>query len=398
MNDQNSRNCPVCLASEKREVFKQQFAALSVGSLMEGYSLVVCANCGAGYADGIPDQATFNHYYAEMSKYDYTGSGGIQTQSDFDRFQEVVSLIKPYLNNNHRIMDIGCATGGLLAEFKKQGFENLIGVDPSSASTEITQKHYGIPAKALPISALNQLGETVDAAILTGVLEHVRELDQSIEKIKTCLKKGSLIYFEVPDATQYDKHFSAPFQFFSMEHINFFSPQSLSNLMARHGFKVLFTKRLIRYLSPQAIEPAIGGLFVMEAEHSSSFKLNPDNETELALNRYIIQSKELEKNIQQKISKLADSQKPLAVWGAGTHTLRLLETSRLAEARISCFIDSNKHYQGKTLRGIPILSPSELNDPSIEILISSQTSENIIFDIIRNKLKYINSVHMLYKN
>jgi hypothetical protein len=36
---------------------------------------------------------------------------------------------------------------------KNKGFENLIGVDPSSASTEITQKLYGIPAKALPICA-----------------------------------------------------------------------------------------------------------------------------------------------------------------------------------------------------------------------------------------------------
>jgi len=58
------------------------------------------------------------------------------------------------------------------------------------------------------------------------------------------------------------------------------------------------------------------------------------------------------------------------VWGAGTHTLRLLETSMLAQANILAFIDSNVRYHGKRLRGIEILSPEQAFTPDATVLIS----------------------------
>ena len=110
------------------------------------------------------------------------------------------------------------------------------------------------------------------------------------------------------------------------------------------------------------------------------------------------QSRNLEQSIQNKISDLVDSGLPLAVWGVGTHTLRLLETSRLSKARIIAFIDSNVHYQGKTLAGVRIVAPSEFSDVTADILISSQTAEDEIFQTIRDKLRWQNTVHRLYAN
>jgi len=43
-------------------------------------------------------------------------------------------------------------------------------------------------------------------------------------------------YIEVPDASIYYKGEDAPFQEFSPEHINFFGPDSLRNLMITNGF------------------------------------------------------------------------------------------------------------------------------------------------------------------
>ena len=392
------RNCPVCNGSGKRLLFRQSFGSLSQGSLLAGFDLVVCTDCGAGYADDVPGQDVFDRYYAEMSKYEYSDRAGVQTDSDLSRFREVADLVEPHLKKDHQLLDIGCATGGLLAEFKRRGFSNLFGVDPSPACAKLTEKLYGIPAKALSIATLNQLGEPVDVAFLTGVLEHIRDVDVSIASVKSCLREGGFVYFEVPDATRYDHHFSAPFQLFSMEHVNYFSPVSLSNLMARHGFSVVFTKRLIRHLSPQAIEPAIGGMFRLNSANESVASLGWDEEIEPALGRYIQQSRVLEEKIQTKINVLADAAKPLAVWGVGTHTLRLLETSRLSQASIVSFIDSNIHYQGKHLQDIPIVSPDQFNRPDAMILISSQVAEQEIKNLIQNKLKWPNKIVCLYEN
>lgn len=366
--------------------------------MLTGFDLVICTNCGAGYADNVPSQDVFNRYYAEMSKYEYSNRAGIQTETDLSRFREVADLLVPHLKRDHRLLDIGCATGGLLAEFKRRGFANLFGVDPSPTCAKLTEQLYGIPAKALSISNLDHLGEPVDAAFLTGVLEHISDVDDSLASVKSCLHEGGFIYFEVPDATRYDHHFSAPYQFFSMEHVNYFSPKSLSNLMARHGFSVVFTKRLNRHLSTQAIEPTIGALFRWDSGNQSTSNLGRDEETEPALARYIQHSRELEIKIQAKIAALADAAKPLAVWGTGTHTLRLLENSRLSQARIVSFIDSNIHYQGKTLAGVPIVAPAAFTDTNADILISSQTAEQEIFQMITQQLHWPNSIVCLYEN
>jgi FlaA1/EpsC-like NDP-sugar epimerase len=105
----------------------------------------------------------------------------------------------------------------------------------------------------------------------------------------------------------------------------------------------------------------------------------------------------LEEEIQQKIARMAGSQTPLAVWGVGTHTLRLLETSKLGTARIVAFIDSNSRYHGKTLRGIPIITPAEFQSKTATILISSQVAESEIKAQIQDHLRWPNPIVCLYE-
>jgi len=49
-------------------LFQQRFSVLSTGSLMDGYDVVICQECGFCFADNIPEQAAFDLYYREMSK------------------------------------------------------------------------------------------------------------------------------------------------------------------------------------------------------------------------------------------------------------------------------------------------------------------------------------------
>ena len=312
---EDERACPVCCSTSKSVLMHQRFAGLSYGSLLAGYDLAICVDCGASYADKIPAQENFDRYYAEMSKYEYGANAGIQTSTDRARFREIANLVDPHLHSSSHMLDIGCATGGLLAEFKHRGYKNLMGVDPSHSCSDLTERLHGIRSKPSTISDLDKLGEQFDILFLTGVVEHLRDVDGSVRQLKTCLRAGGLIYIEVPDATRYDKHFGAPFQFFSIEHINFFSPQSLGNLMARHGFECVFTERLIRYLSPEAIEPVMGGMFRLSPEGDVGKICTHDAETLPALKRYIEQSVALEQRVLARIDQLVDSGREIVVWG-----------------------------------------------------------------------------------
>lgn len=389
-----SRHCPVCTDAKKTHLFRQTFATLSGGSLLDGFDLVVCQHCGAAYADNIPGQTDFDRYYAEMSKYEYAADVGIATPSDQARFREIVDFLQPHLLVSDRIIDIGCATGGLLAEFKLRGFTSLFGTDPSPSCARIARQLHGLRTQPVTIAQLETLQETFDLALLTGVLEHVREVDESLHRITSRLATTGLLYIEVPDASRYDQHFSAPYQLLSMEHINYFSPVSLVTLLARHGYEPVSVKRVLRQLSPQAIEPCVGGLF--RRSDTPAPLLQPDQETRLALERYIAQSAAVENRLHARIDALVAAAVPLAVWGTGTHTLRLLATSRLSAANIVAFIDSNPNYQGKNLVGKPVLSPAAFAGNLADILISSQVAENTIYTTITDSLRWPNRVHRLY--
>ena len=393
-----NRKCPVCGIFNKSFLMQQSFTEMSHASLLSSYKVAVCKGCGAAFADVIPEQKIFDHYYSEMSKYEFPQNGGVQSPTDLARFKEIADFVEPYLKLNFHILDMGCATGGLLAEMKKRGYRNLLGVDPSNLCCEMTKSLYDIKTIRSTISNMDKLDTKFDFLFLIGVLEHLKDINSALRGLASCMSSEGLIYIEVPDATSYDQFQGAPFQFFSIEHINFLSPQSLRNLMANHGFECIFTEKIIRYLSPNAIEPAIGGLFRLRTKVDRLENVEFDFETLPALERYISRSRELESTVFAQIDQLVDAGRPLAVWGVGAHTLRLLTSSRLGKANLVAFIDSNIKYKGNFIAEIPVVPPSDFNGVDVEILISSYVSENEIFQTITQNLCWPNRIHRLYLN
>ena len=371
MSTHPSRSCPVCGGNHKKPLFHQTFARLSEGSLLDGYDVVVCGECGMGYADGIPPQSEFDRYYASMSKYEFADRAGVQNEWDLQRFGDIASILEPYTNPAQSILDFGCATGGQLAEFKRRGFQRLLGVDPSSTCAQATQELYGVNAESRCLSSTSAPGEQHDLVLMIAVLEHLRDVRPSLESMKQYLRPGGLLYVELPDAARYHEHFSAPFQFFSMEHINFFSATSLKRLLGLLGFSCVFTRDLVRALSPAAMEPTIAGLFRYDDGTSLQDDNGAPDELELHLVKYIHQSQCLHDHIVGRINQLVSAGRPLAIWGTGSHTLRLMETSSLMQARVVAFLDSNANYQGKSLAGVPVMDPKSFHDDDVDVLISS---------------------------
>ena len=390
------RVCPVCLSGAKANIHSQHFDSLSKGSLLEGYDVVLCGACGAAFADNIPTQEEFDRYYGQMSKYEYDFSDGKVNGYDADIFKKSAEFLLPHIKRDEAIADIGCATGALLNEFKKRGFTNLTGFDPSSSCCKSGQRLYGIDIRQSTINQLSMVSDRFDLVMMTGVLEHLCDVEASLVLLKSLLKPGGRMYLGVPDASSYHRYFGAPFQYFSMEHVNFFAPNTLSNLMLRHGFQTAKIQRVERHLGPKSIEPVVLGLFSPFSGKGDHPKVDYDLETEEGLKEYIHQSKEIEEKINAKIQTIVASRTPLIVWAVGTHTLRLLKNSSLSEAKIVAFVDSNRNYQGKTLHEHPILSPEEIHSIKGEILISSQVSEDEIKEHLLASLKWTSPIHTLY--
>lgn len=389
------RPCPVCGSSRSRLLHSQAFEQLSEIHLLDGYDVVVCQDCGAGFADRIPPQATFDAYYRDLSKYEYEYRGGQGTEYEDRRFQEAAKTIIPHIaNRQSRILEIGCATGHLLSVLKEQGYENVSGVDPSPGCAKAAWGVYRIPVQAHTILDIPRPDQPFDILLLLGVMEHIRDLDPAIDKIRELLAPRGRVYLAVPDAAHFDCNQDAPFQEFSLEHLNFFSASSLTNLMQTRGFRFVSGGRFLLEQSRGTSCASIYGVFEnAEFEKKSWVR---DEDTERGLAAYIRKSNEAEARVRQTIDDIATSGRPILVWGTGAHTQRLLAMSSLDKVNIAAFVDSNPKYQGQHLHGVSILKPECLAARTEPILISSYAAQHEIAEQIREKLQLSNELILLY--
>lgn len=394
------RICGVCGSTTSKLLFRQTFLEMSSGSLLQGYDVAVCAECGFGFADHIPDQADFDAHYRDMSKYEYQDQGGQETEYDLARFRAMADTIGAFLPGYHsRLLDVGCATGRLLALFKEKGYRNVVGLDPSPVCAQAAQRLYGIRVVTGAITEIAQVlaaDPPFDCAILSGVLEHICDIEQALRQIRDLLVKGGLVFIEVPDATDFARWPDAPFQEFSTEHINFFSTTSLTNLMRRYGFVPVICEQLPRDQTFGTVMPVVTAIYRKEADLPPVAPIR-DVATERGLVAYIQKSQEVEDRLQHTIDLLVEGANPIIVWGVGTHTLHLLATSRLSQANIRAFVDSNPRFQGKQLNNLPILAPNDLRNRTETVLISSRVFQPVIEQQIRQELQLTNEIITLYK-
>jgi SAM-dependent methyltransferase len=391
----NSRSCPVCLSHHPELLFKQQFTAMSSGSLLDSYDVVVCKDCGFGYADGIPTQDAFDRYYQDMSKYEYQHNTGQESIHDLHRFQSIVNFLIPFLPSKQaRILDIGCATGKLLSLLKQEGYQAVLGLDPSPVCAQTARSLYDISVTTDRLWDISRPDLPFDCVILSGVLEHICDVSKALNKITSLLVIDSLILIEVPDATRFADLPDAPFQEFSTEHIDFFSQTSLNNLLELHGYDLIRSEQNDRPQSDSTIMPVITAVYRYSGNRNRPTKV--DSITKSGLLAYIDRSERVESQLQTIIDNIVAKQDPIIIWGVGTHTQRLLATSQISQANIIAFVDSNSRYQGNNIKGIQIISPAELKHRNESIMISSRVFQSDIENQIHNQLKINNPIILLY--
>ena len=390
------RDCPACSSAERHVLFRQQFAAVEQATPVTGYGVAVCDACGCGYAEGIPGQRAFDQYYREMSKYEYHQREGAESEYDQRRLAIIADIIAPHIPRaDARILDVGCATGRLLANLRERGFPNVTGLDPSPTCAAAADKLYGIPVHTKTLAELGATAEKFDLVILVGVLEHLRDLDEAFVHLRTLLNPGGQLYFEVPDATAFADWQNAPYQDFSTEHINFFAPLSLENTLRHRGCTKVYLAQNHREQAYKTVMSNVSAMFRMEPA-ATPLSMTFDHDTEKGLDRYISTCRVEDETLRAKIDAIADAQRPILVWGVGTHTTRLMATSRLDDANIVAFVESNTRYHGKTLHGRPIIGPHQLAQHAEPVLISSRVFQHEIAAQLRDDLNCPNELILLY--
>lgn len=373
------RNCPVCRSEVGYFIHNQRFHIEKGNPLPDNYDVVCCVQCGFVFADTPFGQAVYDQYYKDFSKYEdeSTGSGSGGKAFEHERLYETCQFLMKYTGNKDlNIIDIGSAGGGLLRILSDSGYTNLYALEPSAVCVDKVNNIGSGRIKAFAGSILDDLsavfmGQKFDVVVLSHVFEHIYDLSRAMLQIRSIMSENGMLYIEVPNLLKYVDFKKVPFYYFDCEHINHFDKKSLRNLCCVYGFDELTIGEKAMRVSDNDHYPAVYGLFRFSDE---SFR---------SVVEYVSVSSST--GLGSLLDDLLSSRESVVVWGAGSHTKRLLATTDLLKCNICYFVDNDRNKHGKELCGLAVNSPEILHGFEGKILISSVLFSDEIISTIRSK-------------
>jgi 2-polyprenyl-3-methyl-5-hydroxy-6-metoxy-1,4-benzoquinol methylase len=177
-------------------------------------------------------------------------SGG--TNSLFDKIyllarsfthQWKYKLIKQYAASNETILDYGCGTGELLNFVQKKGFQ-VFGVEPN----ELARKKANLKLQGGISENLESLKKYSFSVItLWHVLEHIHNLNETIQNLKSLLTESGHLIIAVPNFKSHDslKYKDSWAGYDVPRHLWHFSQETMNKLLEKNGLTIVNIKPMI---------------------------------------------------------------------------------------------------------------------------------------------------------
>lgn len=233
--------CNLCTNDETNFLFQ-----------IEGLNIVRCKECGLIYVNPRPKAESIYQIYDEkyfihkndcftnqyFGYYDYI-SDKKKIEKSFIRRLDV---IEKYCNYG-RLLDVGCASGYFLLAANKRGWD-VHGIDVSAFAVAIAKREFG--ENRIMKGTLKEIKfpeNSFDVVTFWDVLEHLPDPISNLKEAYGILKPGGIIGIVVPDAGSLASHILGKYwpEFKRIrEHIYFFNKKTITTMLEKVGFKVLY--------------------------------------------------------------------------------------------------------------------------------------------------------------
>lgn len=216
--------------------------------------VVECAGCGLAFLNPRPKE----RYVPLLYNSDYftgvsadAGWGGLRLKAGMDAAASDVGPDPRLLTvlsedfgglQDREVLEIGCATGDLLARIARKGAKAK-GIDVSEYAVGVARSR-GLSAE---VSTMEEYAENHPACadIIVGleVIEHVSSPSRFLRNVAAAIRPGGLLVLSTPNYAC-AKRFGADWLGFrtSFEHLYFFSLDSLTRLAAAAGFELRYVE------------------------------------------------------------------------------------------------------------------------------------------------------------
>ena len=237
--------CPVCL---NKNLANKLYCTDHTAS-KEKFTIVSCETCDFTFTNPRPKDESLGDYYKSDMYISHTNSSkGLfnwlyQTVRKY-AIRTKLTLLKSVTDFGCHL-DVGCGTGEFLNACQQTGFK-VAGVEPSELARKQAINNY-----SLSVSEDTNLAQfenaQFDSISLWHVLEHLPNLNNSINEFKRILNKKGKVIIAVPnhkswDANYYREYWAAwdvPI------HLWHFSKETIELLFNKNGFKLIKTKPML---------------------------------------------------------------------------------------------------------------------------------------------------------
>ncbi len=233
----STQSCPVCAANSIREIFQTETSSR--------FSIVQCQSCKLVFAAPRPTPQELDDFYSSdyfqkdhqmhYGYSDYRTLGEINARRMWANLKAHAPVI---LNGPHKLLDVGCATGGFLDEAKKDGWD-CTGVELSQHAVDIARDEFGLNVFRDDImSPQLQLG--FGLITMWHVLEHMIDPLAALSRARELLVPGGFLLIELPNWDSLGRVVRKTkwSELRPPEHINYFTPSSLQHAVTKAGFEI----------------------------------------------------------------------------------------------------------------------------------------------------------------
>ena len=231
--------CPVCHNQNINHILTAEDFLVT----REKFQIYSCQNCGLRFTNPRPNDDQLAGYYDSDEYISHSNEGsslinGLYKIARTFTLRRKRKLIES-LSQSKRLLDVGCGTGHFI-DYCQQHDWQVSGVEPNEiARTQAEEK-----TKIVIRQDLSEVADTSFQVItLWHVLEHLPNLEQTMNQLKSLLAPGGVIIIAVPNFEAYEasvfKEYWAAYDV--PRHLYHFNPNALEQLVNKYGLKVART-------------------------------------------------------------------------------------------------------------------------------------------------------------
>ena len=230
-------NCPICDSTEFDHIITSNDYTVS----QNPFNIVGCMQCSFRFTNPRPTNDNLPEFYKSINYISHSN-----TKKGF--VSQVYHLVRKYTLNQKlkllkanvavgNLLDYGCGTGTFLKQANAKGW-NSYGTEPDEGARELSNSNKKLAfVNKQELNAFDPL-ITFNAITLWHVLEHVTDLQETLEFFKQKLNPNGVLIIAVPNYNSYDaKHYKAHWAAYDLpRHLYHFEAKTISQLLAKYGF------------------------------------------------------------------------------------------------------------------------------------------------------------------